>query len=653
MRTLNLGILAHVDAGKTTLTERLLFAAGVIDAVGSVDHGNTHTDTLALERERGITIKSAVVSFVIDDITVNLIDTPGHPDFIAEVDRVLSLLDGAVLVVSAVEGVQAQTRILMRALKRLGVPTLIFMNKIDRVGADEVRVLNAIRQNLSPAAVAMATTGRLGTREATVVPFGRDDATFLDDIATAVADHDDQFLERYVVDDQDVDYDELRLRLASWSKRAMVHPVFPGSAITGAGVEALMAGIAELLPALDRAVDDPVSGVVFKIERSSTGERAAVVVRMYSGAIRTRERVVVRGKPRRITKISVYEGGGATVSDVVTGGQIARITGLGAVRIGDAIGESPARHGNHFAPPPFEAVVTPTNDSDRGALHSALEALADEDPLINLRQDESRGEMSVSLYGEVQREVIRDTLDRDFGIKVEFSDTTTVYIERLAGIGEGVEPMPTGRTSRTPFLAGVGLRIEPAAPETGVTFSTGIETGRLPMAFINAVEEAVRETVRHGLHGWDIPDCVVTMTSSGYWPRQSRAHGTFDKNMSSTASDFRHLTPLVLMRAIRAAGTIVHEPVDCFYLEAPADALGAIARVLASLHATPESPTQIGSSFILRGLIPAAGIHELRQHLPGLTSGEGFVESKFSSYRPVLGPAPRRSSPDRRVDNLR
>ena len=212
MRTLNLGILAHVDAGKTTLTERLLFAAGVIDAVGSVDHGNTQTDTLALERERGITIKSAVVSFVIDDITVNLIDTPGHPDFIAEVDRVLSLLDGAVLVVSAVEGVQAQTRILMRALQRLGVPTLIFVNKIDRVGADDVRVVNAIRQSLSPAAVAMATTERLGEREATVVPFGRDDASFLGDIASAVAEHDEELLERYVVDDHDVDYDELRRR---------------------------------------------------------------------------------------------------------------------------------------------------------------------------------------------------------------------------------------------------------------------------------------------------------------------------------------------------------------------------------------------------------------------------------------------------------
>src|ERR687889_1728443 len=145
MSTLNLGILAHVDAGKTTLTERLLFAAGAIDEIGSVDEGSTQTDSLALERQRGITIKSAVVSFVIDGVTVNLIDTPGHPDFIAEVERVLGVLDGAVLVVSAVEGVQPQTRMLMRALQRLRVPTLLFVNKIDRMGADLDNVLAAIR----------------------------------------------------------------------------------------------------------------------------------------------------------------------------------------------------------------------------------------------------------------------------------------------------------------------------------------------------------------------------------------------------------------------------------------------------------------------------------------------------------------------------
>src|ERR1700694_3285231 len=202
MRTLNLGILAHVDAVKTPLTERLLFAAGVIDEFGSVDDGSTQTDSLALERQRGITIKSAVVSFVIGDVTVNLIDTPGHPDFIAEVERVLSVLDGAVLVISAVEGVQAQTRVLMRALQRLHIPTVIFVNKIDRGGAQDDAVLQGISEKLTPAIIAMGAPRDLGTRRADFTPFGAADSD-----------------------------------LASQTQEGLVHPVFFGSAITGAGVD--------------------------------------------------------------------------------------------------------------------------------------------------------------------------------------------------------------------------------------------------------------------------------------------------------------------------------------------------------------------------------------------------------------------------------
>src|SRR5215208_1360030 len=168
MRTLNLGILAHVDAGKTTLTERLLYAAGVIDEIGTVDHGTTQTDSLALEQKRGITIKSAVVSFAIGGVEINLIDTPGHPDFIAEVERVLGVLDGAVLVVSAVEGVQAQTRVLMRALQRLRLPTLIFVNKIDCAGAECERVLEEVQHKLTPAVVAMTAVHEEGARGASV-----------------------------------------------------------------------------------------------------------------------------------------------------------------------------------------------------------------------------------------------------------------------------------------------------------------------------------------------------------------------------------------------------------------------------------------------------------------------------------------------------
>src|SRR5687768_13743265 len=171
MRTLNLGILAHVDAGKTSLTERLLYAAGVIDEIGSVDDGSTQTDTLALERRRGITIKTAVASFALDGVTVNLIDTPGHPDFIAEVERVLNVLDGAVLVISAVEGVQAQTRVLMRTLQRLRIPTLIFVNKIDRKGAMYDSLLQSISEKLTPAMIPMGSVREIGTRRSTFAPY--------------------------------------------------------------------------------------------------------------------------------------------------------------------------------------------------------------------------------------------------------------------------------------------------------------------------------------------------------------------------------------------------------------------------------------------------------------------------------------------------
>src|ERR687886_273437 len=183
MGTLNLGILAHVDAGKTTLTERLLYAAGVIDEPGSVDKGTTQTDSLALEQQRGITIKSAVVSFAIDGVTVNLIDTPGHPDFIAEVERVLNVLDGAVLVISAVEGVQPQTRVLMRALQRLKIPTLMFVNKIDRGGAQYARVLQSIAERLTPAIIPMGSTHELGTRTAHFEPYSAAEADFTSQLA--------------------------------------------------------------------------------------------------------------------------------------------------------------------------------------------------------------------------------------------------------------------------------------------------------------------------------------------------------------------------------------------------------------------------------------------------------------------------------------
>jgi ribosomal protection tetracycline resistance protein len=642
MVTLNLGILAHVDAGKTSLTERLLFAAGVIDALGSVDAGSTQTDSLALERQRGITIKSAVTSFVIGDLAVNLIDTPGHPDFIAEVERVLSVLDGAVLVISAVEGIQPQTPILMRTLRRLGVPVLIFVNKIDRGGARYAEVLAGIAERLTPAVVAMGAVTGLGTRDAGFRPYSRADQEFAAVLADRLTSHDDQLLAAYVSDESAVPYRRLRRALARQTQRGLVYPVFFGSAITGAGVDSLTAGIRELLPAGRGDELGPISGNVFKIERGQSGEKIAYL-RLFSGTLAVRDRLADYDGAK-VTGLSVFDGGAAAPRESMAAGQIGKLWGLGGAQVGDAIGvRRPGQAGGFFGPPTVQTVIVPAGRADKRRLHAALTQLAEQDPLINLRQDDARGELLLSLYGEVQKEVIASTLAEEFGLAVSFRDTVTICIERPAGTGVALEVIKGGDN---PFLATVGLRVEPGAIGSGLVFGLEIELGALPYSFLRAIEETVPLTLRQGLYGWEVPDCRVTLTHSGYWPRQSHMHGTFDKSMSSTAGDFRNLTPLVLMTALKQAGTVVCEPLHRFELEIPADCLGPVLPVLGRLGAVPGTPVLRGSAYVMDGEIPAAQVHGLRQQLPGLSRGEGVLDSSFDRYEPMLGAFPVRARSD-------
>ena len=640
MSTLNLGIVAHVDAGKTSLTERLLFSAGAIGTMGRVDDGSTQTDTLALERQRGITIRSAVVSFGVGDGTVNLIDTPGHPDFIAEVERTLAVLDGAVLVISAVEGVQAQTRVLMRALRRLALPTLIFVNKIDRGGARGKRVLAEIREKLTPEIVPMGSVQGMGTRRAAFIPYGAGDAAFAERLAEVVADHDDEFLAAYLDGDTAIPYRRLRAGLAAHARHGLVHPVFSGSAITGAGVGALICGLRELLPVAQGDPAGPVSGTVFKVERGAAGEKIAYA-RMFSGTVRTRDRLRFgRAQQGRVTAISVFERGPAAPRACVSAGQIAKLRGLGAIRIGDTLGTGRADPpGRHFAPPTLETVVVPARPSDQGALRAALGQLAEQDPLINVRQDDARQEILVSLYGEVQKEVIQATLAADFGIDARFRETTTLCIERPAGAGAAAEFMSE---ETNPFRATVGLRIVPAAAGSGVGLRLGIERGALPVAFLRAVEETVHQTLREGLCGWQVTDCTVTITHSGFTPPPPSGWSKW----SSSAGDFRNLTPLVLMRALRQAGTRVYEPVHRFQLEAPADTAGSVLPALAWLGAVPDAPVTQGPLVTVAGAIPAAQVHSLAQQLPALTRGEGVLDAAFGYYRLARDPVPVRPRSD-------
>lgn len=638
-RSLNLGILAHVDAGKTTLTERLLHLAGVIDQPGSVDSGTTRTDSLAVERRRGITVKAAVVALDLGDISVNVVDTPGHPDFIAEVERVLGVLDGAVLVLSAVEGVQPQTRILMRALQRLKIPTLLFINKIDRTGADVDRVLEQVRHRLTPDLLVTGAPAGQGSQAASFTGFRREDTTVHEQETLTLAEHDDGVLASYV-DGRDRTPADLQQVAIAQTRAGVLHPVYGGSAATGAGVPELMTGIATYLPASSPEKEAPPSGTVFKIERGSAGEKIAYV-RMFTGAVGTRDRLELSdGRVGKVADIEAFDGGDWVRASQVTAGRVARLHGLTEVRVGDTFGDPPRTTTAAFAPPTLEAAVEAVEPSQRTALRAAILQLADADPLIAARIDES-GTPTVSLYGRVQQEVLGTSLAEEYGIEVEFTEASVLHIERLRRSSEAVLRL---NTDENPYQATIGLRLDPGLPGSGLRFVSQVAARDMPLylyksaeAFTAAIERHVRRELAFGHRGWPVTDCVVTLVEAAY----SVADGPPSRRgPTSTASDYRNVTPHVVRHALERAGTRVCEPVLRICLEVPVADAPTLHRLLGKWGAGITRQTSAGELARLETRLVAARLHSLQHQLPDLTGGEGTLESTFDGYTPMRGTPP-------------
>jgi len=472
-------------------------------------------------------------------------------------------------------------------------------------------VLDAIEQRLTPAVVPMGSAAGLGTRAAEFAPFGPADAA-----------------------------------LVEQARAGELHPVFFGSALTGAGVKEVMDGIANLLPAGVGDADARLSGRVFKIERGAAGDRIAFA-RLFAGTVRVRDRV----DAGKVTALRVFAVGDATQRDEVQAGEIAKLWGLTEIRIGDWLGEARPGAEHHFAPPTLEAVVDPRDHDDRQRLRVALGQLAEQDPLIDVRQDDARGEISVSLYGEVQKEVIEATLATDYGLAVDFRGTTTICIERPSGTGEAVELL---NTPTNPFHADLGLRIDAAAPSSGVEvrMDPGLDPRDAPLyvfktfaGFAEHMDEYVRLALEEGLHGWEVTDCVVTVTRIGY----SLADGPPSRRgPMPTANDLKRLTPVVLLRALERAEPIVCEPVFRISAEVPGDAVGPVLAALGRLGAGAATPSARGELAVLESALPASRVQDLRRQLPGLTGGEGVLESSFAGYEPVTGetPARRRTTPN-------
>ena len=599
-RTLNLGILAHVDAGKTSLTERLLYAAGVIDEIGSVDDGSTQTDTLALERQRGITIKSAVVSFVIDDVTVNLIDTPGHPDFIAEVERVLSVLDGAVLVISAVEGVQAQTRVLMRTLRRLRIPTLIFVNKIDRRGARHGRrAARASPSRLTPAVVPMGSAAAprhprrpSSRRTAPATRLRRHGSP------TSLAERDDALLAAYV---------ERRARGPVPRGSAASSPRRPGARWC------IRCSSARRSPARRGRADGRHRRAAARRRgrRRRPGLRHRVQGRARPGRREDRLRPDVLGhradaRPaavrrratrRKVTAISVFDRRrGRASARRSRPGRSAKLWGLGDVRIGDAIGE------------PRDRSERPTTSRRRRWRRSSCPAgrrggraarrarparragPADQPAAGRRRGRRSRCRSTA----RCRRRSSRRRWPTTSASTSTFRETTTICIERPRRHRRGRRDHRRGRRTRSWPRSGCGSSRRRSAPAS--RSGCEVELGSMPLAFFKAVEETVRgdaapgppRLAGHRLRGHD--DALRLLRRGRATPT-----ATFDKSMSSTGAGLPQPDAAGADGRAAPGRHPVYEPMHRFRLEIPADTLGAVLPVLAGCARCRDTSDARGS----------------------------------------------------------
>ncbi|GCE21793.1 tetracycline resistance protein [Dictyobacter kobayashii] len=634
--------MAHVDAGKTSLTERILFETNVIAEIGRVDQGNTQTDSLDLEKRRGITIKASVVSFFVQDLKINLIDTPGHADFIAEVERSFSVLDGAILVISAVEGIQAQTKFLMNILMKLGIPTIIFINKIDRRGAQSHTLVKQIKEKLTKHVLPLYRPENIGTKQAFIVEnsFNNDDdPAFLEECIELVALSDEQLLASYL-NEEAVTPERLTSALTGQVRDARLYPIYFGSAMTGVGVAELLAGVATFFPTNTCLENAPLCGVVFKIEKAAAGEKIAYV-RVFSGSINVREHIpIIRNKNEsevetrtdKVKKLHVFWQGKTIQSSKVEAGDFCKVWGLRDIRIGDVVGEwSDKIKDLHFVAPQMEARIEAKRQEQNIQLYRALIEMSEEDPLIRVLKDNFHHEIYLRIFGEVQKEVIETLLQENYGLDVQFSETRVVCVEKPVGTGKALETI--GKDGN-PFYATVGFRVEPGMLASGISYKLEVKLGSLPLPFHRAIEDTVFETLKQGLYGWEVTDIAVALTHTGY------------ASPVSTAGDFRKLVPLVLMNALSQAGTVVYEPLNQFELSAPVHSISQALFRLSALKATFEKPLLRGDTFLLTGALPVASTEDFKRGLHSFTEGEGIFLTKPSGFRKLETTFPTRKRAD-------
>lgn len=616
----NIGIVAHVDAGKTTITENLLYRAGLIRSLGSVDKGTAHTDYLDIERERGISVRAASTTIRWREVDINLIDTPGHMDFTAEVERSLRVLDGAVLVVSAVEGVQAQTELIWKVLQARNLPTVFFINKLDRVGADPERVLGEIRRFLTPAILPLQTVSGLQDGEPVVTELLTDSGTlFTDNWMERLSEGDDTLMTAWL-DGKSIPDAKLKESLVRQARNAALFPVLFGAALKEMGMEPLLDAILDYLPPPSGDPERPLAGVVFRLEHDRTMGRIAHV-RLYGGTLKNRDTVnnITQGIQEKVTQIRKVYASRHEDTGLLNAGDIASICGMGHARIGDILGSADGvPTASHMAVPLLLVQVFPEKDADIPEMVAALQELSDEDPLLGLEWIKEERKLHVKIMGTIQLEMLGSLLKSRFSLLATFGSPMVIYKETPAKSATGY----ISYTMPKPCWAILEFYINPLPRGSGLQTGGWVREEKLHRRYQNQVWQALPDALRQGPLGWEVTDLEVTLLNG--------EHHIFHTH----PLDFVTATPMGIMNGLVNTGTILLEPMTLCRISAPETLVSRILGDIVQMRGTFDSPVMAKGLFQVEARLPVATSMDYTVKLGALTGGRGHMSSRFDGYEP-------------------
>lgn len=593
-----IGIVAHVDAGKTTFAEQLLYHTRSIKRKGRVDHQDAFLDSHEIEKQRGITVFADQGIFTYNDSTYFLIDTPGHVDFSPEMERSLQVMDYAIIIISAVEGIEGHTETVWEMLRKHQVPTFFFINKTDRVGADVQNIINEIHRNL--------------TEHVCDISDLSDHGEMTENLIELVAEHDEALLDTYLENG----YDQALwvTSIKNMIKENKLFPLASGSALQDIGIEDFLAKL-DLLTETDYSSQKPFAGRVYKIRYDSTGTKITFI-KALSGTVKVRETIQYgHDISEKVTQIRLYNGEKFKTVDQVTAGELFAVTGLSLASVGDGLGTIKGKVNSEMVPTLKSKVIFEPSVPVKEALRY-FKMLDAEDPSLHVTWEETLQEIHIHVMGVIQLEVLKEVILERFGLRVLFENPEILYKETIetSVVGYGhFEPLG--------HYAEVHLKLEPGERNSGIQFKNYCHADDLALGHQNLIQQHLFESEHHGLlTGSPITDVKVTLLTG-------RAH-----NKHTSGGDFREATFRALRQGLEKASNILLEPYYQYKIKVDINQMGRVLSDIQQAYGRMDSPKTEGDKAILTGMVPVSTFMNHSSQLASLTQGKGTISLTFAGY---------------------